>query len=585
MQYFFQVFLSYFVAYKKWLPRLTKENIKLDIIAGIIGALIVLPQAVAFATIAGLPPQYGLYAAMIPAAIAAFFGSSWHLVSGPTTAISLVVFGSISVLATPLSPEFVSLVLTLTFLVGFLQLGMSIFGMGSLVNFISHTVAIGFTAGAAILIASSQLKNFFGLSIPSGSHFLETWIYFFSHLSTINYYVALVAIVTLLSGLFIKKKFPKIPYMIPAMLLGSLLGFFLNTSIGGDITGIKTVGAIPASLPPLSLPNFSPSVLLSLIPAALAVTLLALTESLSIARAIAIQSGQKIDGNQEFFGQGMSNLIGSFFSAYPAAGSFNRSGVNYEAGAATPFSSIIAAIALAVIVLLVAPLAAYLPLAVMAGILFLVAYGLIDQKHIYHILESNIEETIILVATFLSTLFLELEFAIFVGVILSLFLYLKKTSNPHIQEATVVETEQGRKFIKYTGVEKRCPQLQFFSLKEEIYFGAIATLEDQLTPIPEAYNTRILCCKGVPFVDLAGGEFLVQQVKKHKKKGVKLLFCSFSEDIMQFLTKGHFVEAIGEDHFFASKKDALKYAIEQFDKGICASCATRIFHECPKGTM
>ncbi len=582
MNWFIENFISYFTAYRKWTPKITKETLRIDAIAGIVGALVVLPQAVAFATIAGLPPEYGLYAAMVPAAIAAIFGSSWHLVSGPTTAISLVVFSSISVLAVPKTPEYIGLVLTLTFIVGIIQVLMALFRMGGLVNFISHTVAIGFTAGAAILIASNQVKNFFGISVPQGSDFLETWEYFFTHLPAINWYTTCVALSTVLVGLIVKKYFTKIPYMIPAMIIGSLIGFGFNQVLGTDVTGIKTVGVIPAHLPPLSLPNLSPSVITSLISSAIAVTLLALTESVSIARAIGIQSGQKVDGNQEFFGQGISNVVGAFFSAYPSAGSFNRSGVNYEAGAKTPLASIIAAFALIIIVLLVAPLAAYLPLSVMGGILFLVAYGLVDQKHIKHILTTNGEESIVLGITFFSTLFLELEQAIFLGVITSLLIYLKKTSQPLLVEATPVETENGKKFMKYTGVEKRCPQLQFFSVKEEIYFGAIATLEEQLSEIPEGCRVRILCCKGVPFVDLAGGEFLIQQSEKCKKAGVRLVFCSFSSDIIEFLKKGHFFEKIGSENFFSSKKDALAGVIPTFDTAICKTCTARVFHECPE---
>lgn len=206
----------------KWKPFLTKKNIQKDALAGLLGAIIVLPQGVAFATIAGLPPEYGLYAAIVPAIAAALFGSSWHLVSGPTTAISLVIFATISPLAPAGSPAFIQLVITASFLVGIIQLTMGLLKIGRLLDFISHTVVVGFTAGAAVLIAASQIKNFFGVSIPQGSSFYETIYLFITELNDINFYIFFVGVTTLFIGIMIKRIWPKIPYMIPAMLIGSL---------------------------------------------------------------------------------------------------------------------------------------------------------------------------------------------------------------------------------------------------------------------------------------------------------------------------------------------------------------------------
>ena len=290
----------------RWWPMVTRDTNKADLIAAITGAMIVLPQGVAFATIAGMPPQYGLYAAMVPAIIAALFGSSWHLVSGPTTAISIAVFAAMSPFAEPGSPQFISMVLTLTFLTGLFQLILGLARMGVLVNFISHTVVIGFTAGAAILIAASQVKNFFGLNIVRGLHFHEVIEQFFLQFNHINLWVTLVAGVTLATGIFSKKFVPKLPYMIVAMIVGSVLAYLLNTLEGFDTTHINTVGALPIGLPPFSLPDFSYSTIHKIIFPALIVTMLALTEAVSISRSIAVKSEQRIDGNQEFIGQGLS---------------------------------------------------------------------------------------------------------------------------------------------------------------------------------------------------------------------------------------------------------------------------------------
>ena len=329
----------------------TRKTFRDDLTAGLAGAIVALPQGVAFATIAGMPPEYGLYTCMIPAIVAALFGSSWHLVSGPTTAASIVIFSVLSQHAAQGSTQYVQLALTLTIMVGFIQFSMGLVRFGTLVNFISHSVVVGFTSGAAILIATSQLKHFFGLSMPRGGNFHETIYAVSSHWNEINPYVTAVSLVTMIAGLLIKRFRPQFPYMIASMLVGSVFAFALSNIMGPDVTRIASVGALPSSLPPLSAPDFSLQNIKMLAPAALAMTLFALTEALSIARSLADKTGQNLDANQEFIGQGLSNLTGSFFSSYAGSGSFTRSGINYASGAKTPASAIFAALILMVIVL------------------------------------------------------------------------------------------------------------------------------------------------------------------------------------------------------------------------------------------
>ena len=275
----------------RWQNRVSAESIRSDLISGLTVAIVVVPQAVAFASIAGMPPQYGLYAGMIPPIIAALFGSSWHLMSGPTTAASIVLLSSLSVFAEPLTPHYVQLALTLTFMVGVIELVLGLARMGTLVNFISHSVVVGFTTGAAILIASKQLKNFFGVPIPREGNLFTTLEHFTQQVSHTNGYILAIALLTLVSGLAVKRLYPKIPFLIVALLTGTTLGVLLNFGIGDQVTGITTVGALPQTLPPLSMPDFSLQTIRDLAPAALAMTLFALTEAVSIGRAIGIRSG------------------------------------------------------------------------------------------------------------------------------------------------------------------------------------------------------------------------------------------------------------------------------------------------------
>ena len=570
-----------FLPFLLWWPLVGRGTLKYDFVAGLTGAIVVLPQGVAFATIAGMPPEYGLNAGMIPAVIAALFGSSWHLVSGPTTAASIVLFSVLSAHAEPGSAQYVQNALTLTFMVGLIQLALGAARLGALINFISHSVVIGFTAGAAILIATSQAKHFFGLDIARGSSFLTTWGTLFSHPGDINPNVLAVAATTLAIGIAARLWLPRAPYMIFAMLGGSVAAALLQHYATGP-TGITTVGALPGSLPPLSAPSFSLAAFRELATAALAVSLLALTEAVSIARALAVRTGQQIDGNQEFIGQGLSNLLGSFFSSYVATGSFNRSGLNYAAGAKTPMASILASVFLVAIVLLVAPLAAWLPNAAMAGVLFLVAWGLIDFHHIRLILRSGRSETTIFAATFSATLFLDLEMAILLGVILSLGFYLSRTARPRVI-TRVPDPRDGKRKFSADRMLPECPQLKIVRIDGSLFFGSVNHVQETLNEMAEARPEQkhlAIVASGINFVDISGAEFLAAEAQKRRRQGGDLWLIRTKAPVRDSLEDGGHLEQIGADHLFHSKGEAIARIHSRLDREVCSQCRHRIFREC-----
>lgn len=550
--------------------------------AGLAGSIVVLPQAVAFATIAGMPPQYGLYAGMIPAIIAALYGSSRHLVSGPTTAASIVLFSALSVYATPGSADYVALALTLTFMVGVFELVLGFARMGTLVNFISHSVVVGFTAGAAFLIAAKQLKHFFGIDMPSAGHLHDILLEFIQRFGEINPYATSIALVTLISGVAVKRLWPKSPYLMLSMLFGSLLAYTLNIVFTPEVTNIAQVGALPASLPPLSAPDLSLDNVRTLAPTALAVTLFALTEAVSIGRSLASRGGYRIDGNQEFIGQGLSNIAGSFFSGYVATGSFNRSGLNYEAGARTPLAAVFAGLLLLVVVLLVAPMAAYLPKAAMAGVLFSVAWGLIDFKQIAHTLKASKRETSVLAVTFLSTLFLELELAIFAGVLLSLVLYLEKVSKPSIYRRVPDPRLPGRPFVTDASLPE-CPQFRVIRIDGSLFFGSVNRLKTAFEMFrnrnPEQKHLAI-AAQGISVVDLEGGEALVEEARKRREIGGDLYLINVNRGLWEALENNGCLDQIDSRHFFEGKDIAVHAIYQKLDKSICANCDKRIFSEC-----
>ena len=564
----------------RWWNFIGWDTLRSDLLAGLTGAVIVLPQGVAFAMIAGLPPEYGLYTAIITPIVAALFGSSLHLISGPTTAISIVVFSSISSLAQPGSEEYIRLVLTLTFMAGVYQLAFGLARLGTLVNFVSHSVVVGFTTGAAILIATSQLKHVLGLRLPDNHDFVVVWYHLFRMMDQINFYVLAVAVVTLLSAVFFRATMPRWPGMLFAMILGSVLCFLIS----GSQHGISLVGQMPARLPPLSLPDFTFETIRDLAPKAMAVALLGLIEALSIGRSIAAKSHQSIDGNQEFIGQGLSNIVGSFFSSYAGSGSFTRSGINYQAGAITPLSAVFSAMLLALLLLLIAPLTAYLPIAAMGGIILMVAYHLIDVHHIRTIIRTSREETAVLLVTFLATLFLDLEFAIYAGVFLSLVLYLNRTAHPRISNLIPNTDAAGPLLIE---TEAECLYLKVIRIDGPLFFGAVNHVSEYLYNIDKNLmrkrNVLILGC-GINFIDVAGAELLAQEAQRRRSQRGCLYLCELQPQAYSVLERGGYLDIIGKEQIFATQKEAIAAIIPKADETICRYCKKPVFKECPPPT-
>ncbi|MCB1870286.1 MAG: SulP family inorganic anion transporter [Gammaproteobacteria bacterium] len=565
----------------RWFKLVTKETLKADLIAGFTGAVIVLPQGVAFATIAGLPPEYGLYTAMITPIVAALFGSSLHLISGPTTAISIVIFSSISHHADPGTPEFISLALTITFLAGVYQLVFGLARLGKLVNFVSHTVVIGFTAGAAILIATSQMKNVLGLALPKGETFFDTWIVIWRQFSDLNYYVLTIAVCTLITALVLKRKFPSLPNLLIGLVVGSLLAYWM--ALSGH--PVHLVGEIPAHLPPPSIPDFSYASIKMLAPEAFAVALLGLIEAVSISRSIANKSNQRIDANQEFIGQGLSNIAGSFFSSYAGSGSFTRSGVNYAAGAKTPLSAIFAAFILMVIILSIAPLTAYLPVAAMGGVILIVAYKLIDFHRIREILKNSKSESAIFLTTFLATLLLELEFAIYLGVLLSLVVFLARTATPEIATLSIdSEISTGkRKLIDISSKPiNQCPQLKIIRIDMSVYFGSLDYIQHRIDQIVEKERIVhiLIIATGINLIDLSGEEMLLSEANRLKQRGGGLYFSELEARVYAAISRHGFVKKVGNQYFFDRKRDAIKSIHRRLSLEICDKCEVHIFNEC-----
>ncbi|WP_404325716.1 SulP family inorganic anion transporter [Cobetia sp. UIB-001] len=544
--------LSRLLPFLGWMRQLSPGDARSDLIAGLSGAVLVLPQGVAYALIAGLPPAHGLYAAIVVAIIAGLFGSSRHMVSGPAAAISMVVFGTVSTLAAPGSPEYLPLVLALTCMVGIIQLSLGLMRMGALVNLISHTVVIGFTAGAGVLIATSQLKHLFGIALGDASSFLGTWWALLGHLGDTSWATLITGLSTLLTAVLVRRLNRKLPWMLVAMAVGCGVAALL----GGSAAGIPMVGALSGSLPPFSLPPLGFDTLRSLGGAAFALAVLGLIEAVSIARAIGVRSHQRIDGNQEFIGQGLSNLAGSFFSCFAGSGSFTRSGANYDAGARTPLSVVVAALIVLAVLLLVPDVTAWLPLPAMAGLIMVIAANLIEVAHIRQILAVSREEAVVLVITFLATLLLPLEFAIFAGVLVSLVLYLNRTSRPRLVEMAPdpEHPELGvRNAERYQLAQ--CREVVILRVDGSLFFGAVDHVQRKLARYTGKHV--ILLGTGCNFIDIAGAEMLEIEQRRLRDAGGSLSMCGFRMYALEVMERGGFLERMGRENYFHTAEAAI----------------------------
>lgn len=555
------------------------EVVKADLMAGFLGAVMVLPQGVAFAMIAGLPPIYGLYTAMVTPIVAALMGSSRHLVSGPTTSVSLIIAATIGKYAAAETPQYIDMTIALSFLAGAIKLGMGIGRLGKYVGFVSHTVVVGFTAGAAVLIMTSQMKNVLALETTPHASFLDTWKELLWHIRETNPAVLAVSAATILSAILAKRLSKKMPYMLIALGVG--VGVALL--VGGTGAGIRFVGEMPSQLPPFSLPMLTPDNIHLLLPSAFAVAILGLVEAIAIGRAVALKSGQVIDANQEFIGQGASNMVASFFSSYAGSGSFSRTGLNYEAGARTPAAAIFSSIFLILFVLLLAPYAAYLPMPAMAGLILLVGWNLIDFRQMEAIQLTSREDNIILGVTFAATLFAELQFAIYLGVLLSLWFYLKRTSTPNIA-VMAPDFHHPKHAIVNTlrGDVVECPQAKIVRIDGNLFFGAVPHVAARLREIrrgPEKW--LMLLANGINHVDLDGAEWMSEEARYwREKKGGGIIIVRLKSIARDVMKDGGFLEEIGTENLFNTKTEAFAYLYSKMDKSICATCMKRIFIEC-----
>jgi sulfate permease, SulP family len=582
------VMVNYFSSlFGPWVRELDRATLRVDATAGLLGAVLVLPQAIAFAALVGLPPSYGLATAVLPCVVAGLFGSSRHVMSGPTNANSLAMAAMVAPLAAVGSPAYIQIVLALTVLVGVLQLAVGALRLGALAHFISPAALRGFTGGAALLIAVHALKDLLGVAVPGGISAPAALMWMAERLLQASPEAVTVGAVTIGVALAVRRSWPRVPHLLLGMLAGMLAGAALSRWVHGWQPA-EVVGVVPQAWPHWQWPDFDWRRLPTMLGLAIALTIIALGQSYSIAKVLSERSGQYIDANREFVGQGLSNIAGGLFSCFLSCGSLNRSLPNLEAGARTPLASVFSALWLLVLVALSGALIASIPTAAVAGLLLLVAWSLLDVAQWRRLLQLSQLEFGIAFVTLVATLAFRLELAIVFGTMLSLAAYLWRTARPAMRTMGFDTHEAGRPLVITDGnisALPECPQLKLLRMEGPVYFGATQYVGERLHVLraaPEPQQHLLVMAKSMNFIDLAGDELWRNEMRQRRNGGGDLYFHRPRPPVMDLWQRTGFLDELGRDHIFPDKRIAIATIVPKLDPGRCARCTVKLFDECPR---
>ncbi len=555
---------------KKSLRNYSKAAFRKDLLAGITVGIMLVPQGMAYALLAGMPPIYGLYAGLIPLFLYAILGSSRHLAIGPVAVSSILIAGGISQLATPLTPEYINLVILAGLLIGLMEIALSLFKLGFLVNFLSHPVIAGFTSAAAIIIGISQLKYLLGFEIPNFPTPLEKLTYAFQHLDQFNWISFMLCIGTIVLIYALRY----LNRSLPGGLIVVVLGILISWCFGLEAKGLNIVGAVPRGLPSLQVPQFDLDTILKLVPTVLTVTIIGVVESLSIAKVIgAKHQNYTILPNQELLALGIAKLGGAFTQAMPTSGSFTRSAINHDAGAKTTVASIVTASLVGLTLIFLTPLFYYLPMAVLAAIILLAVKSLLDIEEAIHLWHTHRPDFTMMLLTFLVTLAVSIPVGILTGVLLSAGASLYRSSKPHIAIlGNIPDTTHYRNIERFPNAQEQEGKL-IMRFDDQLYFANASFFKDTVRRLLKEAGRQIqyfyLDATNIHDLDSSGLHALKEVYYYLKKRGIQLCICGATGPVRDLLFKSGLMEEMGEENHFVYIHTAhqlhqnLKNAIDQ----------------------
>jgi len=547
-------------------------DLQKDMIAGITVGVVAIPLGMAFAIASGVSPEYGIYTTIIAGLIVAIFGGSHFQIAGPTGAFIPIL------LAIVLQYGYEDL-LVAGMLAGIMLIIMAIFKFGSLITYIPRSVTIGFTSGIAVIIFTGQLENFFGLeNIEKKQYFHQNMLEIVKNFHTINFYSIILAIVGLLLIVFVPKLFPRVPVLLIALIIPTLISIII---FPGKVTTIGTAfGGIPQAFPGFKIPEITWQKLLYLWQPAFAIAMLGGIESLLSAVVADGMTGKQHKSNRELFGQGLANIVTPFFGGIPATGAIARTATNIKSGAVSPYSGVFQSAFVLLTLLLFAPYASYIPLASMAPILMVVAFNMSEYKSFASILKFRTGDSLVLVTTFLLTVFVNLTIAVPIGLLLAMVSFVKRISEVLNVKSIVPDKFNGQEDI----IDKQdnyCPKIASFTIHGPLFFGAADRFGSTLTrSIRKRPDVLILKMRHVSLIDVTGAANLSMLVKGFiKRKGV-VLITELREEPLEMIKKDGLYDMIGAENFFADTTDAINHALQLVNVNNCPYCSKSAEQTC-----
>ncbi|MGB5462680.1 MAG: solute carrier family 26 protein [Aureibaculum sp.] len=547
----------------EWLPNYKKDWLKGDIGAGLTVGVMLIPQGLAYASIAGLPPVYGLYASIVPIIIYAIFGTSRQLAVGPVAMVSLLIATAIGSFEGLSTVDYIAYAILLAFLVGAFQFLLGVFRLGFLVNFLSHPVVSGFTSAAALIIGLSQLKDLLGINISRTHHINEIVSEAINRSAEINWLAIVIGIMGILIIIGIKKINKSLPSQLFAVIFGIVVVSLFG--LGSGDYAVNIVKEIPSSLPRFQMPVFDITIIQVLIPMALTIAVVSFMESIAVAKAIQSKHRTyKVVPNQELISLGLANVFGSFFQSFATTGGFSRTAVNDQAGAKTGMASIISALLIIVTLLFLTPLFYNLPKAILASVIMVAVFGLIDYKEAIHLWKSNRTDFFLLLVTFIATLTIGIEQGIGIGVILSLAMVIYKTTKPHV---AVLANIPGTHF--YRNIERFKDELSIHEnilivrFDAQLYFANVSffkdTLEDLASEKGKHLKLIIIDGESMNNLDSSGVHAIIEVIEIYTSKNIEIIFTGIKGPVRDAMEKGGIIKKIGFDKFFMSIQEGVDY--------------------------
>jgi SulP family sulfate permease len=519
-----------------------------------------IPQGMAYSMLAGLPPIYGLYASTIPLIIYAIFGTSRQLAVGPVAMVALLIATGVGHITEPGTEEFIALAILLALMVGLIQLLLGVFRLGFMVNFLSHPVISGFTSAAALIIGFSQLKHLLGIDLPRSSYVHEIIYQAAINIGQVNLATLLIGLAGIAIILVTKKLNKSIPGPLLAVVLGILVVYWIQL----DQVGVRIVGEVPEGLPEFTMPYWDWISIQLLIPPALTISLVGFMESIAVAKAIqARHKDYRIDANQELIGLGLANVVGSWFNSFPTVGGFSRTAVNDQAGAKTPIASMISAVLIILTLLFLTPLFYFLPQAILASVIMVAVFGLIDFKEAIHLWKTDRIDFYMLMVTFLTTLGLGIELGIMVGVVLSLAMVLYRSAYPHIASlGQVPGTHHYRNVDRFTDVVRR-PEVLVMRFDAPLFFANANYFQDHLSKLVqqkgEDLKLIVLNAESMSGMDSTAIHMLNDTIVEYRNRGITVYLAAVIGPVRDTLYKSGLIKVIGEDNLFVHVNDAVAH--------------------------